>query len=216
MAGTYEQAIAGELNATGDPKILAQLKGMNEKLNSENLIPNSALASETKPFDWYTPSVIATEESRTNVAYGKLTTPDEITGVVLPTNGLLLIGFSATVKASAKEQAGRIAIFLGANQLKYAKEGGEAPAVVETTTSSVENVFIHVSSTSTGQGLARSNAKYTGDVTTGQVLGATETKGGLMAVYAAAGTYAISAQYLAESGSITAKERKLWCGVAGV
>jgi hypothetical protein len=34
--------------------------------------------------------------------------------------------------------------------------------------------------------------------------------------FAAAGTYNISVQYKATSGSITAKERKLWVAVLGV
>lgn len=45
MAGTYEQATLGEPNATAGPKWLKQFKGMNEVLNSSNLLEDTGLAS---------------------------------------------------------------------------------------------------------------------------------------------------------------------------
>src|SRR4051812_26149246 len=45
-------------------------------------------------------SIIATEESRTNVAYGKLPTPDQVSGVVLPPNGLIVVVYQALWKSS--------------------------------------------------------------------------------------------------------------------
>jgi hypothetical protein len=45
MTGTYEQAGLGEPNSTAGPKWLAQFKGMNEKLNSSNLLEDTGLTS---------------------------------------------------------------------------------------------------------------------------------------------------------------------------
>jgi hypothetical protein len=61
-------------------------------------------------------SIIATEQARTNAAYGTLTTPDQVTGLVVSTGDLLYVAFTALVKALV---GGRVAIFL-------TKEGGSA------------------------------------------------------------------------------------------
>lgn len=68
-------------------------------------------------------SIIATEESRTNTSYGLLATPDRVQSVVLPTDGLLRVTFSALWK-EASLGAARAAIFVGGSQLKVdAAEG---------------------------------------------------------------------------------------------
>src|ERR1044072_980378 len=61
-------------------------------------------------------SIISTTESRTNTAYGLLTTPDRVQNIVLPTDGLIFILFHATWQ-QAVASAARAAIFIGANQL---------------------------------------------------------------------------------------------------
>lgn len=45
MAGTYEQAKVGDTNASAGPKWVAQFEGMNNKLNSSNLLEDTGLAS---------------------------------------------------------------------------------------------------------------------------------------------------------------------------
>lgn len=45
MAGTYEIPTEGSPNSTEDPKVKTMLKGLNEKLNSSNLLEDSGLAS---------------------------------------------------------------------------------------------------------------------------------------------------------------------------
>lgn len=45
MAGTYELAKVGDTNASAGPKWVAQFEGMNNKLNSSNLLEDSGLAS---------------------------------------------------------------------------------------------------------------------------------------------------------------------------
>lgn len=193
-----------ELNAL----LNAENKVLGEKLASgaalanvgEGGISRKYLAGESKPFTWYAPKIIATEESRVNAAFGTLPTADEVTGVVLPTNGKLLISFRAHVKNSV-EEAARVAIFLGANQIKnpigVGLESGAPPHGV----TSFQTLY------TTSEELAIKNVE-TADATTGQLIGALE-------VFAAAGTYNISVQYKASSGAVTAKERKLWVATLG-
>lgn len=45
MAGTLSNPSVGELNSTGDPKIVALVKLFNELLNGENKLPGSSLAA---------------------------------------------------------------------------------------------------------------------------------------------------------------------------
>lgn len=71
-------------------------------------------------------SIIATEEARTNAAYGTLATPDQVANVAVPTGGLVLVDFSALWKESIAGAA-RAAIFIGANQLKVRDTDQAAP-----------------------------------------------------------------------------------------
>lgn len=157
-------------------------------------------------------SIIATEEARTNVAYGTLTTPDQVSNVVLPTAGLLCVAFQGMWKESVNGAA-RAAVFLSANQLKYSGVS-TAPAVVETANNANANIYESLGSYTLGlqgNGVA---TDYTGDVTTGQIVGAA-TVGGFMTIQAAAGTYDVSIQFKASSGSVTAKNRSLWVWTMG-
>ena len=57
---------------------------------------------------------------------------------------------------------------------------------------------------------------YASDVTTGQIVNVGgSASGGVVTVFAAAGTYDVSVQFLAVAGSVTVKERKLWVWVQG-
>jgi hypothetical protein len=176
-------------------------------------------------------SNIVTTESRTNTAYGTLTTPDQIASVVLPTDGLICVAYQATWQESVSGAA-RAAIFIGANQLQ--KADLPAPAITQALTNG-GNAGVDHSLASHSMGLASSGGAtaYTGDVTTGQVLGpdsrtgssyegpATSIQavgpgtGGPCYVFAAAGTYTISVQFKSTSGSVTVKNRKLWAWTLG-
>jgi hypothetical protein len=71
------------------------------------------------------------------------------------------------------------------------------------------------------KGLARLDlgAASTSYVATGQALGgggaANTGVGGVCHVFAAAGTYSVNVQFRSTSGTITAKERKLWVYTLG-
>lgn len=182
----------------------------NENLKSAAGITRGKLAADAKGIvgTWYTPKVIATEQSRESTSFGTLTTADEIKEVVLPENGLLVIGYAALAKCSVSA-AGRAAIFIGSNQLKIA--GATVPVVQETELFGTGFQTI----SSVARGLDRGEG--TSYVTTGQAVYAAKTEhtGGMCFVHAAAGTYNISVQYRATSGSVTAKERKLWVANLG-
>ena len=151
-------------------------------------------------------SIIATDESRTNTAYGTLATPDQVANIVLPTDGLLCVRFQALVKNSV-DGAGKIAIFVGANQLKVV--AGGAPVVQEASISIIGGAPVYTPVLTGQSGLfSLSSVADAVFVATGQVIGATE-------IWVPAGTYTVSVQYKASSGSINAKERKLWVSSIG-
>lgn len=164
---------------------------------------------------WYTPKVVATEQSRSSTEYGFLTTEDKVEGVKLAENGLLLIGYAAQVKSSVSA-AGRIAYFLGTNQVKFPAE--PEPTGYEVATSGTSFAFY----ASCANGIQRTAVASMGaPATTGQILTASNDSsaaggsGGFCVVFAAAGTYTVGVKYKATSGSVTAKERKLWVAALG-
>jgi len=196
---TFELPEKGEARSSADGKVktgLSKLKEVvNGKLGQTNFEANAALAGK-----WYTPSIIATEQTRESASFGTLSTPDEITGVVLPTNGLILIRFLAVFKSSVGE-AGEVGLFLGSNQI-VAANGVNAGAHTTST------VFRLTYTTGTTEAMLVSGTT-TSVVSTGLSV---QT----LCISAAAGTYAVSAKFKASSGSVTAKERQLHVGVLGV
>lgn len=147
---------------------------------------------------------IAKEETRENTAFGTLPTADLIKEVKVGEKGLIRIGYSARFKSSVSG-AGKAAIFLGANQLKLFTN--EAKVVSASTTGTV---FRQLSSATTTGLAANTASEATGtDSTTGQLL-STSFEGGMAELWLAAGTYDVSIQFKATSGSVSAKERRLW------
>lgn len=147
---------------------------------------------------------IAKEETRENTAFGILPTADLVKEVKVGESGLLKIGYSARFKSSVSG-AGAASIFLGANELKlYTTE----PKVQFATT--VGTTFRHLSSFFGGLTTSTAGEAVGADVTTGQLISAS-TSGGIAELWLAPGTYEVSVQYKASSGSVSAKERRLWC-----
>jgi hypothetical protein len=161
---------------------------------------------------------VPASESRTNTAYGLMPTADQVAGVSLPTNGLLFVAYQATWQESVVN-AGRAAIFLGANQLKQAQTTGSAPVVQETALNAAPsaNVAKPLVTTPNGLfGLAGDTTGYTGDATTGQLVGVNANGlGGACVIFAAAGTYNVSVQFKASSGSVTVANRRLFVWTVG-
>jgi hypothetical protein len=147
---------------------------------------------------------VAKEETRESATFGTLPTADLIKEVVVGKHGLIRIGYSARFKSSVSG-AGKATLFLGANQFKiYTTE----PKVQQAST--VGTTFRHLSSGSlNGLTTSTSGEAVGADVTTGQLISA-GLDGGMAELWVAEGTYEVSVQYKATSGSVTAKERRLW------
>lgn len=179
---------------------------------------------------------IAASQSTSSTSYVTLATPDQVSGIVMPTNGLIAVWYQATWQESVAGAA-RAAIFIGSNQLAIPELGATGPVSQAAATGASSNVNQNNPLVSSPGGLVSGQASgYTGDLSTGQVVGAfgtgtggdalaVETNGGvsLMTVAsavtfaagpcyisAAAGTYAVGVRFKASSGSVTASNRKLW------
>lgn len=158
---------------------------------------------------------IAATESRTNVAYGTLTIPDQVTGIVLPTDGLIVVAYQAIWQNSVAGAA-RACIDLSGNQLKQAQIGA-APIVQEATGPGGVNQDEPMGSAPSGLVGAAGGAGNATEVTTGQLVGSfgTVNAGGPCYIFAAAGTYTVSVQFKSSSGSVTVKNRHLWVWTLG-
>lgn len=161
---------------------------------------------------------IATAETRASATFGKLTTPDIVRSVVLPTDGLIFVAYQATWQESVAGQA-QADIFLNATQLKVVDVAFAGATSTSAATGASSTVNRDVSLFSGPLGLASipsqaAVAYATGDATTGQLVGANtanvKSAGGPTTIFAAAGTYDVSVQFKAISGSVTAKNRRLW------
>jgi hypothetical protein len=157
------------------------------------------------PITYYEPKVIATEQSTSSTSFTTLATADEITGVVVPENGLVDITYSALVKSSVAE-AGVVSLFIGSTQLIVPIANTSGQLFVQAITR--ETAFGRVYTSSSLEAQIGFN-KISNVLTTGRVIG------GVQVAELAAGTYAISAKYKAESGSVTAKNRILRVEVHG-
>lgn len=168
-------------------------------------------------------AIIATTESRTNVAFGTMTTADQVTGIVLPTDGLICVLYQATWQESVSAAASA-GIFVGATQAKRAVADNVAPQASIPVLGSVATDTPLVTMPNGLTSFPMTAGAYTGDVTTGQIAGysseanldyPTLSAAGPCYIFAAAGTYTISIQFKSSSGSVTAKNRKLWVWTMG-
>lgn len=221
----------GQPNSTEDPKIRSALSELQTILISNvdetNLttVLLQRLGLTTGAQVGRGKVNIVTTESRTNVAYGLMPTPDRVTGVVLPTDGLICVAYQATWQESVAAAA-QAAIFIGANQLKGAPTSTSAGNPIGQVSLQFANTNAGTAATdmalATHAGGLASQVKtnttaYGGDVTTGQLVGLSPFNaggqsgmGGPCYIFAAAGTYDISIQFNASSGSVTVKNRHLW------
>jgi hypothetical protein len=171
-------------------------------------------------------SVIASTGTRTNAAYGALSDgPDQVSGLVVPADGIVLVSFQAYWSESV-DAAARAAIFIGSNQLKVSQVGTAATAVQEAANSGAANIAQPIASTWFGLSSGGNTALATGHATpatTGTAVAihnaggtdqSTAFAGGLLVIEdLPAGTYDISVQWKASSGTVSALNRKLKCRV---
>lgn len=194
---TIEVPELGSKNESADPKVRNALSDLidyhNELLTSENKLDLSASG-----FKWYPPKIIATEQTRENTNFGFLATEDKIENVVLNSNGLIVISYSALFRSSIAN-AGRMGIFLGNNQIL------------------MDGIALEGATNSTFSTAIRT-ANSIGGLVKESVAGVYPTTGygtGRIEVFAAAGTYTIGVKYKATSGSVSVSERKLWVRTEG-
>lgn len=199
---------------------------LNGALDTDNLLDviNERLGLTKGAIKRRGKSIIPTPESRTNAAYGTMPTPDQVAGIVLPTDGLIYVAYQATWQESVNATA-QASIFVGANQLQIAMTNGVAPTINQAALG-VGAAAVDKPLASSSGGLVSSNglaqaSVYSGDATTGQIVGVNSTAsatfpiGGPVAIFATAGTYTISVQFRVSSGSVTVKNRKLWVWTIG-
>lgn len=230
----------GQPNATEAPKIAGDFTTLqnviNGNLDSNNIAASLGASAGVNTAGSTVKGVVsnAGPGTRTNVAYGALNDAADSVTVALPANGLIAVWYQGTWQESVSG-AGSAAIFIGANQLKYAEGDGSPSALPNTQAAGINAPALATPLATFYGGLWSCTpiAGYTGDVTTGQIVGlqgipalspssgrpptsdgATfAIAGGPCYIFAAAGTYAVSVQFKASSGTVTASNRRLWVRV---
>lgn len=153
---------------------------------------------------------IATSEARTNTVYGLWTTPDQVTELVLPPDGLFRVGFQGDVQqAAAGVGAGKVAIFLNSTQLKQPDTPNNVQEVSPFNVGGVDSI---ICSALFGLTTVDPGGVFTSFAATGTTLGRSPESGSgsLCEIWAAAGTYHLSIQSKSTSLAMTAKQRKFW------
>lgn len=225
----------GDANATEDVDVRNTLQTIvntiNGLLDKDNIADGTLTADELRAAELAALGLnstgvvrrgkanIAAAEARVNTVYGLMPTPDVVTGLVLPTDGLIVVGYQALWQNSVAS-AGRAAIFIGPTQLKVAPASGGAggaPIIQEATGNATVNIDAALATDIANNGLAGAAATAnTTEVTTGQAISrGSGNNGGPIYVFAAAGTYDVSVQFKSASGSVTAKNRHLWAMAIG-
>lgn len=226
--------LAAEAVETGKIKNLA----VTEAKIAAEAVSRAKLAKAARPVRWYTPLEIAAEETRENVAYGTMTTPDQIAGVEVEAGSAILVGYTALWQSSKAK--GRAAIFCGANQLKIVEDAGlqpvttaavmgtEASGAILTTfpgglvgsSNAASGIAVHEGvNTGTAMGFYAGEAipygiEINAVVKSFAVKGA--PLGGFCIIHGlAAGTYTLSVQYKSSEGNVKVKGRRLQVGVIG-
>lgn len=158
---------------------------------------------------------IATEETISATSYGFATTPDRVSSVVLPTDGLIFVAFQGVWKQTGANGL-KAAIFVGANQLKIGNNTGGAPVVQEATcaASALNPNYTQLFTNKLGLQSGGAPSTDATDVTTGQLVGSNGNDGGIVGIFAAAGTYDVGIKYLVSASTATVKNRKLWVWTA--
>jgi hypothetical protein len=159
-------------------------------------------------------AIIAAEESTGSASYTTLTTPDRVSSIVLPSDGLLFVAYSALWKASVAG-AGRAALFVGTDQISV-PEVSTSPTLQEVSGLAAAGQYRWLATAAYGltTGDAAVAADST-DVATPIVLADGSGVGGIALIRASAGTYNVSVQFKATSGTVSAKSRKLWVWTMG-
>jgi hypothetical protein len=171
--------------------------------------------------------IIPGTESRSNTTYGTMPTPDQVSNVVLPTDGLIAIAYQAlwqeTPNAPAALGTARAAIFLGANQLRIAAAGSTPVQEIQWGSGAGNAATYSPLYTFEGglDSVQNNGVGSTSNVATGQIIGSrgAGSDGGVCYVFAAAGTYTVSVQFksttTAAGQGVQVTDRRLWVWTMG-
>lgn len=174
--------------------------------------------------------IIATEQSTTSASFTTLATPDQVDNIVLPSDGLIFVMYSALCKETSVNGTLRAAIFVGNNQLQAPQASGAPVTLAARTSAPVNGAYFPVVSApfglacvapadgvtnstniSTGQAIALGQGAGVGFEANSTPITGPAGAGGHCSIWAAAGTYTISVRFrCAGGGAAYAKERKLW------
>lgn len=158
-------------------------------------------------------SVITGTDTITSSSYAVMTTPDQVSSIFLPTDGLLVIAASM-IWGAASSATPFAALFIGSNQLKIPITGA-APAVQEVSSINGTN-FQALSTSPTGLITTNFGASIDKGINTILAIAAKDAPqgtpkwGGFTIVEAASGTYDISVRFKAATGTVSAKQRSLY------
>lgn len=172
-------------------------------------------------------SIISAEQSITSTSASLAGTPDIIEDLVLPTDGLLMVGVHLQMRVTdgSSPGSGFTRLYLNENIVHIAD--GTILSVVKaelnTTDPNVDGLYKDVHSFGGGLHVAKGfSSNVVAPITTGQVIGGRKSSsfetddtvmvGGLLAIFAAAGTYDLSLRYGGPGfgGNVSVKNRKLW------
>ena len=241
----YSVPTAGStLNSVADPEVATALNTIltwaNGNIDAINL---SAVLAQSAGVNQAGQAVkgatnISTSQSTSSTTYTTLGTPDQVTGLVVPAGGVVVVLYQAQWKESALG-AGRAALFVGTNQLKV-QDGAAGAGALVTSAAAINagpgNYFTPLVSDRIGVascGLGNPGTAFPSDTTTGQAMGVyasgsganltAEINGSVVNLGGTpgmvggpcyifnlpAGTYTVSVQFKASSGSVTAQNRQL-------
>lgn len=158
--------------------------------------------------------VVATQ-TITTTTYATMPTPNQAT-ISVPVNGFICVLFKSTWSESVAGAA-RAAIFLGSNQAARATQNNAAPVVQEADLGVAARASI-LTSYPLGLVSGASAVSYTGDLTTGMIVGlapdttdTSTTWGGPCCIWVgAAGTYTVSIRVKSTSGSVSFTDTHFW------
>jgi hypothetical protein len=143
-------------------------------------------------------------------AYAQAPTPDRVQSVVLPTDGVLVIGFVALWKVSVAATCAA-AIFLGSNQVQWTRFSIAPTAQESSTGAGLGAGYSWLTTTRFGLAGGMVVGADSSLVNTGMTMWSPQVAdGGLCYIFAAAGTYDVSVQWKNSAGNLSIKERRLW------
>src|ERR1700756_5006204 len=122
----------GQPNLTEDPKVASDLTVIqtvvNGNLDASNISATLAQSAGVNQGGLTTKGAVSigASQSTSSTSYTTLSTPDQVAGVTLPTNGLIAVWYQAAWSESAPNVA-RAALFVGSNQVATAQPGQNAP-----------------------------------------------------------------------------------------